>query len=1044
MTGFRIRSVPLMALLFASSAGILFCQGPAITSLSPSSVSAGASAFTLTVTGSGFGSGAVVQWNGAAVVTTFASATQLTAAIPAMFVASVGTVTITVRSSGNTSNGSPFVISPPPAITSLNPSSATAGGAAFTLTVNGSNFITGAVVRWNTTVLTTNVVGPTQLTAAVPAALIATQGSTTVTVLSGGVTSSGLPFTINAPPPAVSSLSPNSAIAGSAAFTLTVNGSNFTSGAAVQWNATALTTTVVSSTQLTAAVPAALIASAGTINVTVSSGNGTSSPAQFTVTPAASIQSLNPSSATAGGGAFTLTVNGSNFANGATAQWNGTALMTNVVSSTQLTAAVPAALITTAGTANVIVSSGGVSSNTVQFPIAPAITSLNPNSATAGGPDFTLTVAGSGFSQGATVRWNGSDLTTTFVSATQLTAAISRNLIANAGTANVSVNSGGVNSANAAFSILNGPTVSSISPNIATAGGGAFTLTVNGSGFTTGTVVTWNGTPLQSIGYVNSNTLTASVSANLIANPGTAEVTVTQGGVTFQPASPFTIRPGPAITGLSPPSTTAGGAAFTLTVNGSGFGSDAVVQWNGSGLATTFVNASQLTAPVSANLIATAASVPVTVVSEGVTSNAVNFGVANGPALTSLSPGNATAGASPFTLTLTGAGFTSSATVQWNGASLATTFVDAAHLTAAVPANLVASPTTAQVTVIINGVSSNALSFVVSVVSISSLSPPNAPSSGQPFQLTVNGGGFSSSSVVQWNGTPLTTKFDSSSQLTADVPGNLSQSPGSAQISVVSNGVSSNVVAFALVYPLPGITISGLKATATPTEPLSPTLQLASPAPSDLQGVLTLSFVPSAAGVPATYVDPALRFTSGDTKFTFTIASGAIAPATPLPNIQQGTVAGQITVTLTSLTTGNLNVLPASPVTANVAVPPIMPVIESCSVGTIANGAFSVQLNAYSTPRDLSLASYTFTAAPGAQIAVTTANGGQVTGTAQISVPVTTQVSQWFASSASQPNGSVFSLQAPFTLSGDAIALQSVSVTLTNSIGASAPFSCAR
>jgi hypothetical protein len=191
-------------------------------------------------------------------------------------------------------------------------------------------------------------------------------------------------------------------------------------------------------------------------------------------------------------------------------------------------------------------------------------------------------------------------------------------------------------------------------------------------------------------------------------------------------------------------------------------------------------------------------------------------------------------------------------------------------------------------------------------------------------------------------------------------------------------------------------------------------------------------------------MDPALRFASGDTKFTFTIPSGAIAPAAPLPNIQQGTVAGQITVTLTSLTTGNLSVLPASAVTASVAVSPIRPVIASCSVGAIANGAFSVQLNAYSTPRDLSLASYTFTASSGAQITVTTANGGQVTGTTQISVPVTTQVSQWFASTASQPNGSVFSLQAPFTISGDANALQSVSVSLTNSIGASAPFSCTR
>ena len=67
-----------------------------------------------------------------------------------------------------------------------------------------------------------------------------------------------------------------------------------------------------------------------------------------------------------------------------------------------------------------------------------------------------------------------------------------------------------------------------------------------------------------------------------------------------------------------------------------------------------------------------------------------------------------------------------------------------------------------------------------------------------------------------------------------------------------------------------------------------------------------------------------------------------------------------------------------------------------------------------------------------------------MTGTTQISVPVTPQLSAWFSGSTSQPNGSVFSLQAPFTLSGDASALQSVNVILTNSIGPSAQFACTR
>lgn len=63
-------------------------------------------------------------------------------------------------------------------------------------------------------------------------------------------------------------------------------------------------------------------------------------------------------------------------------------------------------------------------------------------------------------------------------------------------------------------------------------------------------------------------------------------------------------NPTPILTSLIPASATPGGPAFTLTVNGSGFVSGASVQWNGSGLSTTFVSASQLTASVPATLIA--------------------------------------------------------------------------------------------------------------------------------------------------------------------------------------------------------------------------------------------------------------------------------------------------------------------------------------------------------------------------------------------------------------------------------------------------------
>jgi uncharacterized repeat protein (TIGR03803 family) len=66
---------------------------------------------------------------------------------------------------------------------------------------------------------------------------------------------------------------------------------------------------------------------------------------------------------------------------------------------------------------------GTVFSLTVQTP-APTITSISPTSAISSGTGFTLTVNGTNFVSGSTVNFNGNAHTTTFVSATQLTAVI--------------------------------------------------------------------------------------------------------------------------------------------------------------------------------------------------------------------------------------------------------------------------------------------------------------------------------------------------------------------------------------------------------------------------------------------------------------------------------------------------------------------------------------------------------------------------------------------------------------------------------------------
>ena len=256
--------------------------------------------------------------------------------------------------------------------------------------------------------------------------------------------------------PAIATLQPASATAGSGAFTLTVNGTGFINGSIVKFGGSARTTTYVSATQVTAAILASDIASAGTPSVTVTNptpGGGTSSAAVFTINgannPVPAIATLQPASATAGSGAFTLTVNGTGFINGSSVKFGGSARTTTYVSATQVTAAILASDIASAGTPSVTVTNptpGGGTSSAATFSVnnpVPSITVLQPQSVTAGAATFTLTVNGTGFNSTSIVSFNGSSQPTTFVSGTQLSAAIAAAEVANTGVVPVSVTNSG-------------------------------------------------------------------------------------------------------------------------------------------------------------------------------------------------------------------------------------------------------------------------------------------------------------------------------------------------------------------------------------------------------------------------------------------------------------------------------------------------------------------------------------------------------------------------------------------------------------------------
>lgn len=145
-------------------------------------------------------------------------------------------------------------------------------------------------------------------------------------------------------------------------------------------------TPTTSSTLYTTAIP---VGSSETINaIAVAPDYNPSAVASATyvvnvsLPPTPSISSLSPAYTSAGGTQFTLTVSGSNFTNASTVYWGKTALTTQFISTTQLTAPVAANSIATAGIDSITVqtpSPGGGTSNALQFEVDTAGSTTPPS-----------------------------------------------------------------------------------------------------------------------------------------------------------------------------------------------------------------------------------------------------------------------------------------------------------------------------------------------------------------------------------------------------------------------------------------------------------------------------------------------------------------------------------------------------------------------------------------------------------------------------------------------------------------------------------------
>ena len=327
------------------------------------------------------------------------------------------------------------------------------------------------------------------------------------------------------------------------------------------------------------------------------------------------------------------------------------------------------------------------------------------------------------------------------------------------------------------------------------------------------------------------------------------------------------------------------------------------------------------------------------------------------------------------------------------------------------------------------GTATASLSLTVDTLTITPATLTNG-SVGVPYSATLTVAGTTVANWAVTAGTlPTGLALDPSTGVISGKP----TAPGSSTFTITATTGNRATVgppvvqAFTLVITaLPTITINvppiGVAATQPPAS-----IMLSGASPVTTTGTLTLAFTPASGGTQPFDA----KFASGPpytANFTITAGSnqGLFGTASSLP-VMIGTVAGTITIT-TSLQDSTLT--PPAPFV--ITVNPTVPVITKVTFGAVANGTFTISVTGRSTPRDMTSALFHFA------LPTTT----QPT-TLDVTVPLTSAFSAWYGSSSSTTFGSTFTVTVQFSFTGplgSTVPFTAVTVTMTNSVGASNAF----
>jgi uncharacterized protein (TIGR03437 family) len=541
---------------------------------------------------------------------------------------------------------------------------------------------------------------------------------------------------------------------------------------------------------------------------------------------------------------------------------------------------------------------------------APEINTTSAPSILEGRGDLTVVIDGTGFAPGIVARWNSTPLATTWLSATRATAVIPGALTPKGGRGNLSLaNSDGA--ASQPFPIPVGPPfpgITHVSPEVVAAGGGGFTLTVDGVNFLPRTDLLWNNASLLTGASVSATRATFQIPAALAAAPGVFPVWLTtedadRNGASSNRAVVRVALPVPSTTpvieSFSATPAYVYGPDVTLTVNGRNFDRAAALRWNGNfGLTTTWISPTQLQAVVPSAMLpwCCQAEFSVSNLQQGEESESARMPVEPAPAATLLlSPSLGSGVNGSLSLTVRGYGFGPDAAVRWNGTVVATTDVDRSRLTATVPAGLLFPPTPGRVSVTTGGYTTGWQPFTLTgpkiaaggVVNAASSLPAIAPgslisiygsdfapgtysASGTPLPLSLGG------TSVTINGVAAPLLFVSPTQINAQAPYEIG--PGRASLIVQAgnfyspaeplgvNGFGPGVYTMPLTDHAVAVNLSdgSLNSAAHPAGPgeyvilyltgqgaVAPRVDTGDPAPSSILSLPAAPVTATLGGVPA-------------------------------------------------------------------------------------------------------------------------------------------------------------------------------------------------